>query len=309
MKFFLDNLLRSPDDNGGGGAPPAPGATPPAATPPPVAAGTPPAPSAGAPPADAAAAAAALAAPVEIYKPEGVPDNMIGKTDRETADNMAKALKGYRERDSQNVVPDKVEAYADFGADIAPEVKPHLETLAKDPLFERMTAFALEKHVPLPIFQGLTKNFLSVAAEMGMMEPPIDVAAERLALTPQTHRHLPEPEQKAAREQRMNDNFAYLDQMATTPADKGGLSKETVEHVKMMLGDTAKGHEFIEFFRAKSGGGTGPYMGGGAPNGGDPRAALAARAGLPENTWGNPKFSQASYDALQADYQKLIPND
>jgi len=307
MKFFLDNLLRSPDDNGGGGGgggDPAAAAAAAAANPNPAAS-----PSAGDPSADAAAAAAALAAPVDLYKPEGVPDNMIGKTDRETADNMAKALKGYRERDSQNVVPDKVEAYADFGADIAPEVKPHLETLAKDPLFERMTAFALESRVPLPVFQGMTKQFLSVAAEMGMMEPPIDVAAERLALTPEMHRHLPEAEQKTAREQRMNDNFAYLDQMATTPADKGGLAKETIEHVKMMLGDTAKGHEFIEFFRAKSGGGTGPYMGGGAPNGGDPRAALAARAGLPENTWGNSKFSQASYDALQADYQKLIPND
>ncbi len=307
MNRFLENILRSPDDGGGSGGAAAVAGDPPAAAAAPGAASDP-APSSPAAGAPAAAANGAAPPPLEIYKPDGIPENMLGKTDRETADNMAKALKGYRERDSQNAVPEKAEAYADFGTELPVEVKPHIETLSKDPLFSRMTAYAHEHRVPLPVFQGLTKQMFSVAAELGIMEPPIDAAAEKAALVPESHRHLPEAEQKVAREQRMNDNFAYLDQMATLGREKGGIDKKTGDFVKMMLGDSADGHAFIEFLRAKAGGGSGPTMTGQTPAGGDPRAELALRAGLPENTWGNPKFDQKSYDALQADYQRLIPN-
>lgn len=305
MKTFLERMMRNAAGEGGGGAPaggdPAAAAAASAA---PGAQSASPSPSAGvAPP---AANGGGNAPPAEVYKPDGLPDNMFGKSDRETMDNMAKALKGYRDRDSQNVVPEKAEAYRDFGAEVAPEMKPHLETLAKDPLFDRMTAYALDSKVPLPVFQGMTKQFLSVSAELGLMEPPIDVEAERKALVPETHRHLSETEQRQAREQRMNDNFAYLDQMAGIPKDQGGLSKDAADFAKMMLGDSAKGHEFIEFLRASRAGGTGPHMGAGGGKGGDARAELTRRAALPENTWGHPKYDPKSRAELDADYAKLL---
>lgn len=305
MKTFLERMMRNAPGDGGGGA--SAGGDPAAAAAASAAPGaqTPsPSPSAGgAPP---AADGGSNAPPAETYRPDGLPDNMFGKSDRETMDNMAKALKGYRDRDSQNTVPDKVEAYRDFGAEVAPELKPHIDTLAKDPLFDRMTAYALENKLPLPVFQGMTKHFLSVAAELGMMEPPIDVEAERKELVPATHRHLPEAEQRQAREQRMNDNFAFLDQMAQVPKDQGGLSKEAADFAKMMLGDSAKGHEFIEFLRANRAGGTGPHMGDGGGRGGDARAELAKRAALPQNTWGHPQYDPKSRAELDADYAKLL---
>jgi len=140
------------------------------------------------------------------------------------------------------------------------------------------------------------------------MEPPIDVAAERAALVPEGAKHLPQAEQQAAAEKRMNENFAYVDQMVARGKDKGGLSKDAGEFAKAMLGDSARGHEFIEFLRAQGAGGQqGPAMDlPGAAGGNDARGELQRRSALPENTIGNPKFNKASHAQLQADYERLL---
>lgn len=258
---------------------------------------------------DGGAGAAAGASAGEIYKPEGIADHMLGKSNNETIDNMKKALDGYRERDAANKVPDAVDAYAKFEGDIPEAIKPHLETVLSDPLSARMQEFALKNRMSVPHYQGMVKEFLSVSAEMGLMEPIVDEKAEREALVPDVAKHLPEAEQQQAVERRMNENYAFLDSIAAAGAEKGGMAKDDIEFAKAMLGDSAKGHRMFEFMR-RSMGGSGdnkPAMifGGGAPNQ-DPRADLARRAALPENTWGDKGFNQQSYDQLQADYKKQI---
>jgi hypothetical protein len=176
-------------------------------------------------------------------------------------------------------------------------------------LFSRVATAAHKLEISPAKFQQLMTETMTVAHEMGIMEPPIDVEAERAALVPDNARQLPPAEQARARNQRMNDNFAYLDQLAARGANQGGLDKETVNFAKAMLGDSAKGHVFIEFLRGQMSPGKGAVVNPGATSGNDPRAELARRAALPENIWGNPKFDKASYDQLKADYQKLIPNE
>ncbi|MGR6465441.1 hypothetical protein [Rhizobium sp. PAMB 3182] len=330
---FFDAVLFAPDEGAGGGDPSggapsggpgggAPSGDPPAGAAPPdpgsapagAAPGSPPAPSAGTP-----SAAPGPAAGGDLYKPDGLADSLLGKTNTETIDNMAKALAGYRERDAGNKVPETAEAYGQFGDDMPAEVKPYLETLANDPITGRMQQYALENRIPLPVYQGMVKQFLSVGSELGLMEPVIDEAKERAELVPETARHLSEGEQKAAREKRMNENFAYLDAAVAKGLDpttkqfdakRGGISAEDAEYAKSMLGDSAKGHRFLEWVRALGGGmdgGTGgPGMqqpGGGGQN---ERDALRAELALPENTIGNPKFDRKSYEAVQARYQKLL---
>ncbi|MUO84778.1 hypothetical protein [Agrobacterium vitis] len=267
----------------------------------------------GAPPsppgaAEGAAADGSPAAAPSIYRPEGLPDHMLGANDQQTIDNMKKVLDGYRARDAGAQIPDDAKAYSAFSGEVPETIKVHLETLTSDPLFERMSAKALERKMSVPDYQGMVQDFLSVSAEMGLLEPPIDTAAEKAALVPEYAKHLPEAQQTVAREKRMNENFAYVDQMVAMGKDKGGLSKEAGDFAKAMLGDSARGHEFIEFLRAQgSGGHKGPAMGlPGAGGGNDARAELSRRAALPENTPGSPKFDKASHDALQADYQRLI---
>jgi len=319
MKNLLEMITREAEGTGSGGgaaaADPGGNAPPPAAggAAPPTA-GAPPPPSDGAPPAGPVPGdqqAPGNSPPAEIYKPEGVPDHMLGKSDKETMDNVAKALRGYRDKDANAGVPEKAEAYAEFAGEVPETIKPHLDVLKGDKLFERIAASAFADKVPVPVFQRQVTEFLSVAAEMGVLEPPVNAAAELAELVPSAAKHLPEAEQKLATEKRMNDNFGFLDAMVARGADKGGLSKDDAEFAKAMMGDSAKGHRFFEWARAAAGGqgGGGPAMEFGAAPANDARSDLSRRAGLPENTWGHAKFNKASYDALQADYQKLPSND
>jgi hypothetical protein len=315
MKDFLRTMVFNAPEAGGGspasGASAEPGATPPAsgtASPPAPSAGTPPAgdgttPAGGA---DPAAAPAAPAPGADWYRPKDLPEHLVGKDQAETMDKLADALKGYRQRDAQNGVPDKVDAYNAFPTDVPDTVKPHLETLVTDPLYGRVAEKALALKVPVAAYQGMVQEFISVSAEMGLMEPIVDAAAERSALVPDAVRHLPEAEQKAAVNRRMDENYSWLDAMVAR-GDKGGISKDEADFVKANLGDSARGHRFFEAMRAMAGGtGGGPAMGlPGGGSGADPKQEISRRAGLPENTWGDPKFNQQSYDQLQAERRRV----
>ena len=232
---------------------------------------------------------------------------MLGKSDSETIDNMKKALDGYRARDADQKIPEDAKAYAEFSGDIPEAIKPHIEKLTGDPLYDRVATAAAKLKLSVPQYQGLVVEMMSASAEMGILEPPINEAAEKAALVPESAKHLPEAEQRAARERRMTENFSYIDQMVALGKDKNGLSKEAGDYAKAMLGDTARGHEFIEFLRGQGAGGhKGPAMdlNGGAGQA-DPKADLARRAGLPENTPGNRLYDPASAKQLQADYKKV----
>ncbi|CDZ67636.1 Hypothetical protein NGAL_HAMBI2605_59170 [Neorhizobium galegae bv. orientalis] len=302
MKNFLDRMTFNVADGGGGAPAPAAAAAEPSipAAAPPAAAGSPPAPSAAEP----AAGGGGPPAAGDFYRPQGLPEHMLGKDQNDTMDKMANALKGYRDKDANSGVPETPDAYAEFQGEISETIKPHLDTLRADPLFGRVSDKALELKVPVAAYQGLVTEFLAVSAEMGLMEPVVDEAAEKAALVPEAARHLPEAEQRIAREKRMNDNEAFVDGLI---ARNIGVDKEVAEYAKAMLGDSAKGHRFFEAIRQLSGGasGGGPSLGLPSGGGADPKTELTRRQSLPENTWGHAKFDQKSYDQLQADYQRV----
>lgn len=306
MKFLIDRRLFNSDgggaaasaasDAGGGAASAADAAAGDAAAATPAAAGAP----AGGDPAPAG----------DLYKPEGLADNFVGKDNKETIDRLKAAVDGYRNRDAQNQVPDKADAYGQFSADLPETIKPHVETLASDPLFARVSAKAHELRLSVPAYQALVTEFVSVSQEMGMMEPIVDERAERAELVPDTAKHLTEAEQKAAVEKRMNENFAFMDALGARGADNGGLAQADVEFAKAMLGDSAKGHRVLEFLRSSVSGGKGggPAMQVGVTTHPDAKQDLARRNALPANTVGHKDFDRASYDQLQADYKKVYGN-
>ncbi|MBB98326.1 MAG: hypothetical protein CML67_02130 [Rhodobacteraceae bacterium] len=241
----------------------------------------------------------------EIYRPDGLLENLLGSNDRETIDKLHDALKGYRKRDTERGAPEDASAYASFGEDVPEELAPHLKGLSEDTAFQRVSKTAHELGVPVKDFQRLTTELYAAAQEMGALEPFLDVEAERAALTPEDARHLPEAEQRQARERRMQENEAFLDQLAQR--EDGKVDKSVFEYVKTELGDSAKGHQFIEYMRHQMGGDTSDEpMGGGSSGGNNAREDLARRAALPENTPGNPKFDKASYDQLQKAYQDVV---
>lgn len=322
MSKFLNALVFNAPDGGAGASGPgaAAGGSPPpssgAASSPPPSAGTPAAGDSGTPPAvgdgSANGGQQAVQPPAgDWYKPADLPAHLLGKDQNETMDKMAEALKGYRQRDAS--VPEKVDAYSEFPADLPETVKPHLDTLKGDPLYARVAEKALALKMPVTAYQGLVTEFVSVANEMGLMAPMVDPAAEQKELVPQASRHLPEAEQTQAAERRMKENEDWLRAMAERGPDKGGISKEDAEYAFAMLGDTARGHRFIEAMRAGMGNGqgNGPAMGlppGGAKNGEAAKADLQRRSALPENTPGHRLYDDASAAQLQADYKAFYGN-
>jgi hypothetical protein len=233
---------------------------------------------------------------------------MLGKTDQETIDNLKKAVDGYRLRDAEAGVPSDPKAYGEFGTDIPDTIKPHLDEMMQDDLWNRVTAKASELKVSKSQYQGLVMEMMSASAEMGILEPPVDHEAEKALLVPEAAKRLPATEQKAARERRMTENFAFVDTMVKSDQNPAGVSKEAAEYAKAMLGDTARGHEFIEAMRAMAGGKPGgPAMNlDGAVAPADPKEDISRRAALPENTWGHAAFDQASYDRLVADRRRFF---
>lgn len=293
MKLFT-RMTFAPEDGTGGGADPG-GAAPGAGD-----GGSP----AGDPPGGGTPSGSGQAAdPGAPYRVEGVPESMFGDNDHATIDNMARALKGYRDRDAERDVPDDVAAYRDFG-EVDATLKPYFETLEGDGMFDDLAEQAKEHGISKKAFTALVTSYMKGAHDLGILEPPVDKAAERAALLPESAKNLPKAEQDTAIERRMNDNFAWVESMKAR-----GLSDESADHLTMMLGDSAKGHMALEFFRQQIAGSAEAQPGGAGGAGGgkaaDAKADLQRRAGLPENSPGNAKFDQASYDQLQADYVKI----
>lgn len=274
---------------------------------------------------DAAAAAAAAAAAQSTvdqpaagapYRPEGLPDTMFGKDDRETIDKMKSSIDGYRQRDSGRGVPEAVDAYQALDLAAVPDdLKGFMGAVAKDPQFAEVSQIAFKHKVPVAALQEMTQAYFKAGIASGMMENPVDMAKELADLTPESAKALAPAEQAAAREARMNKNSDWLDLAVKNGLDAGGqpvaggLSKEVAEHAKMMLMDTAKGHRFVEWAMSKITG-----MDSAQPLGGAGGAVNAenARAGMREQMTKNdanpnaPGYAERAA-ALIGEYKKMFP--
>lgn len=264
------------------------------------------------PGAGAAADAGGSGAAAAAYRPEGLADQLYGKSDKETIDNLNKAVNGYRQRDSERVVPENADAYAQFDTAKLPDfMKQHVEHFAKDPAFKAASEAFLQAGVPVnAMHAGMTAAYQALN-DAGMLEAPVNVAAERAKLLPESHRNASKAEQDAAIDARMQANEDFINLLSKPGADgKSRLSKEAGENALLMLMDTAAGNEFLELVRHSMTGGdrAQPLTGGSGSASQNAREALRARMAAPEMNPGHPKFNRAAYDELMADYAKHIGN-
>lgn len=244
------------------------------------------------------------------YRPEGLADTMFGKDDRETIDKLHNAVKGYRDRDAKNGVPEKPDAYQTFDfATIDASLKPHLEALASDPLFKAVADVALAERVPVGAMQKIVTTLYGEAIKGGVFEGFVDVAAERAQLVPDAVKNGSKADQDRAIDSRLQANVDFLTLLAKPGADgKAAIDAKDAKHVELMLLDTAAGNRFLEYFRDQltGAGRAAPVGGAGADAGGLTRESLRARAAAPEMQVGHPKFDRAAWEQLQADYRKIL---
>lgn len=86
------------------------------------------------------------------------------------------------------------------------------------------------------------------------------------------------------------------------------LSAKAAKHAELMLMDTANGNQFIEGVRNVVQGAdmAQPNAGGNAAQGNDRRKQLKAEMAKPEMQPGHPMFDRVKYDALEAEYRRVI---
>lgn len=242
---------------------------------------------------------------VSGYRPEGLSDDLFGKDDKETIDKLHQSLKTHAERESQNAAPEHPDAYREFKLDEAPEaLRPHLQALAKDPLFEAVAKVAHDEKLSTGTLQKLTTSLYTQASEMGLLDHVIDVEKERAALLPEAAKNQPKTEQDRQIEARLQANEDWVKLQI-----QHGLPEAVANHGLLMLMDTAAGNQLIEFFRSKMTGGDRdtPLAGdGSARNGQSQRDQLRERLAAPEMQAGHPKFDLSAYNNLMEDYRKVI---
>jgi hypothetical protein len=114
-----------------------------------------------------------------IYRPEGLPDHLVGASDTETLDKLFKAYSGARtELSTRGGAPESVEGYALTFADDAPD---HVKAITSDDPAIKMARDLALKHKMSPAQFGFVTDFLGEATKAGMIDAPLDLKAEMTA--------------------------------------------------------------------------------------------------------------------------------
>lgn len=292
-------FLRSPDSGAGGGGSAAGGAGGEGG----AGGGTPPAPSNGNAGGEGGSGGGEPPAP-ELYRPSGLPETMFGTTNNETMDKMATTIAGYRERDS-NAPKAPKDAGEYLMGDMSDDIKPYFDNLKGDPVYEGMQAAALKNGLMVDQFNGFVTDNMTAWAEAGLLSPIVDVEAERKELIPDHAQFMTPDEQALAIDARMKDNIDWVENVGI----QKGLDKEMGEFLIENLGDSAKGHKFLEMFRSLADKSFNPLAGGGGGEGGDIKAQLAAREGDPRNNPRSPQYLESFAIETSNLFNKAYPNE
>ncbi|HRJ66242.1 MAG TPA: hypothetical protein PLW48_03830, partial [Alphaproteobacteria bacterium] len=118
----------------------------------------------------------------QYYRPEGLPDHLAGKDDRETIDKLYKAFDGFRQQQGKKGVPETPDGYElTLADDIKDKVLRPGED-GKDPLFEAMKPIAHKYGLSKDAFSAMAGElYQAVAALTGGGGDPAAAAGEGIA--------------------------------------------------------------------------------------------------------------------------------
>lgn len=246
-KFFAPTLAA---EGAGGGSPPPAAAAPPA--PPPASLET--LAPAGAPP---PAVVPVIGTP---YRPKGLPDTLLGKSDRETLDNL---VKDYGAR------PQPPPAAKDYKLELAPELAKKLGDLDKDPVLPLWRDVAHKNGLSQQQFQASFIDLIGALDKAGLLADPIDGAKEYQGLVDEAGKTARDP---AAAKQAVATRMAGAKASLADLAARQVLSKAEAGIAEALLA-TGDGVRFLEKAMTAMGGQPkGLDAGGNAP--GDTRTPL-----------------------------------
>lgn len=103
-----------------------------------------------------------------VYRPEGIADHLVGKTDQETIDNLHKTVANFRKDLSKKGVPENPDGYElDLPDDLKDKVL-HLDKDGKDPAFEAIKPIAHKYGIPKDALSGfISEVYPALLAQSG----------------------------------------------------------------------------------------------------------------------------------------------
>jgi hypothetical protein len=190
--------------------------------------------------ADGASSIAAGAAPA-FYRPKDLPEHLAGKSDQETIDNLFKAYAGTRADISKyGEVPKDPTGYS-YQPD--EKVKAYLTGDNDNELVRQVQGIFHQHGLRDKQAQGVLNGMMTWLVDMEVVEPAVDIAAERKALIPQDAAGLPEADALKIADKRIQDNLTFVGTLTNH-----GLPQDAVAALQT-LGDTRQGHAVYEFIK------------------------------------------------------------
>ena len=225
----------------------------------------------------------------ELYRPDGLPDHLVGATNNETIDKLLGGYSGAREELSKKgTVPESAEGYEIQFSDKA---KTFVGDDADEKAVKLFSEIAFKSGMPKEMAGQFFNEFIEGAVDAGFVEEPINVEKEIEALVPDDFAEKDPSKRQAEGLKRITAANAAIDGLVTRKvldADQATIFK--------VVTSTAAGTKAIENL-TKALGEHGLQTGGDTVNAGDvTKADLDKRVADPRNDPNSPKFEQAFYD-------------
>lgn len=229
------------------------------------------------------------------YRPEGLPDHLFGKDEKDTIDRLLGAYKGARgSLGERGALPDKPDGYR---LEASEKLKPYVENFDKDPVFAATREIFHKAGITDKQFNAVVGPWLEKLIDGGLVDAPVDVQAQLMSLAPASAATLDDAGKKAEATKRINANLAWVDTaklqgtFPTVDDGRGGKASPVADFFAAALASDPRAHAAIEWLRGGSEQ-TRPAMPGGQAPAGVTQEGLAARINDPRNDPRSQKFDR-----------------
>lgn len=235
----------------------------------------------------------------DTYKPQGLPEHLVGQSDRETIDRLNNAYKGARDELAKGkpVIPNAGEYQFNW----SDSVKAHGGIAADDEAVQAFAAIAHEHGYTQQQIDAIPK-FFDKLVEKGVIEPPFDSAKLLTDLAPAGYKGTPE-EKQAKGGERLASAEAWIKQL--DPQTHG--FDDAMKQELRLLTTSGPGVKVIEALM-KSGMNPSVSPGGGTTAPAITKADLDARVADKRNDAMNEKFDPAFADETRRLFRQLYPD-
>lgn len=226
------------------------------------------------------------------YRPEGLPDHLVGKDERETIDKLYGAVKGFREQQGDRGAVPKTPN--DYKLEASDKLKPYVANFDKDPVFTATRDIFHKAGITDKQFNAVVGPWLEKLIEGGLVDAPVDAKAQLRSLAPAAFEKSDDATKEAEATKRMNNNLAWVDvakAQGLWPAGPDGKS-EIADFFAAALTADPRAHKAVEWLRGQNAEPR-PALNGGQNVGGVSQQDVLNRQNDPRNDPRNSKYEKA----------------